>query len=61
VASEIKSALYHEEKRPPVVEFITGLGGRDVPVEAFFDMYEKTEAVAQGAPVPPYELTGVRP
>ena len=60
LASEVKSVLYGLDQRPQVVEFIAGLGGRDVKVSDFIDMYEKGEAVAAGGPVPRYELVGVR-
>jgi pyruvate ferredoxin oxidoreductase alpha subunit len=60
MAAEIKSALYGQPKAPPVVEFIAGLGGRDVKIPDFFDMYQAGAAVASGAPVPPYQLVGVR-
>ncbi len=33
VASEMKSALYGQAKRPKIISFIAGLGGRDVPPE----------------------------
>lgn len=60
MASEVMTALYPLDKRPRVIEFIAGLGGRDVPIPAFFEMYEKGAAVAAGGAVPPYELLGVR-
>lgn len=60
VASEIKASLYHQQKRPQVVEFIAGLGGRDVTIGNFMEMYDKGAAVAAGGAVPPYELVGVR-
>ncbi len=60
VASEVKAALYGLETRPQVIEFIAGLGGRDVTVGDFKQMYEKGAAVAAGGPVPGYELLGVR-
>lgn len=60
VASEIKGALYHLDKRPQVVEFIAGLGGRDITIGDFEYMYDKGAAVAAGGPLPPYELLGVR-
>ena len=60
VACEIKGALYGLDKRPQVVEFIAGLGGRDVTIGDFKQMYEKGAAVAAGAAVPAYELVGVR-
>ena len=60
VASEVKAALYQREGAPKVVEFVAGLGGRDVPIPAFIEMAEKAEKVAAGAPVPPMEIVGVR-
>ncbi len=60
MASEIKSALYGQKQAPPVVEFIAGLGGRDVKVSDFIDMYERGEAVAGGADNPGYSILGVR-
>jgi pyruvate ferredoxin oxidoreductase alpha subunit len=38
VCSEIRAALYQQAKRPKVVSFIAGLGGRDVPPEHFEEM-----------------------
>ena len=38
VCSEIKTALYGQAKRPKIVSFIAGLGGRDVPPEQFEEM-----------------------
>lgn len=60
MASEIKAALYGQKGAPPVVEFVAGLGGRDIKVQDFIDMYEVGAKVAAGAPVPPYKLVGVR-
>jgi pyruvate ferredoxin oxidoreductase alpha subunit len=60
VACEVKGALYHAPKRPPIIEFIAGLGGRDIKLGDFKAMYDKAEAVAQGGVIPPYELWGVR-
>ena len=33
VANEIRAALYNAEKRPPLLSFICGLGGREVTLE----------------------------
>jgi pyruvate ferredoxin oxidoreductase alpha subunit len=33
VANEIRAALYNSEKRPPLLSFICGLGGREVTLE----------------------------
>lgn len=38
VATEIKSLLFHDKSRPRIVNFIMGLGGRDVKVEDFSAM-----------------------
>jgi len=35
VCSEVKAALYSQRKKPKVVGFIGGLGGRDISVEEF--------------------------
>jgi pyruvate ferredoxin oxidoreductase alpha subunit len=35
VCSEVETALYPLEKKPKVVSYVGGLGGRDVPVEHF--------------------------
>jgi pyruvate ferredoxin oxidoreductase alpha subunit len=33
VANEIRAALYNADKRPPLLSFICGLGGREVTLE----------------------------
>ncbi|MBU2055457.1 MAG: pyruvate ferredoxin oxidoreductase, partial [Proteobacteria bacterium] len=57
VFSEIRSALYRETKRPKIVNYIIGLGGRDVQVEDFMDMVRRA---AKGKLSEPYEFYGVR-
>ncbi|MBN1644325.1 MAG: pyruvate ferredoxin oxidoreductase, partial [Dehalococcoidales bacterium] len=47
VYSEIRSALYSEKKRPRIVGFVAGLGGRDITVAEFEKMVEKSAAVAE--------------
>jgi len=39
VCAEIKSALYDEPRRPKIVSFIAGIGGRDVTVDHFKQMF----------------------
>jgi len=46
-ASEIKAALYTEDKRTPVLEFIAGLGGRDVTVQEQKDALKKAFEVIE--------------
>jgi len=57
VFSEIRSALYDVPKRPKIVNYIIGLGGRDVHVEDFIDMVRRA---AKGKLPEPYEFYGVR-
>ncbi|MBN1474856.1 MAG: pyruvate ferredoxin oxidoreductase [Syntrophaceae bacterium] len=60
VFSEIKSALYAENQRPLIYNYIYGLGGRDIPVPEFVGMFEKVLADKTGQLVDSYEFWGVR-
>jgi pyruvate ferredoxin oxidoreductase alpha subunit len=40
VANEIRAAMYNAPKRPPLLSFICGLGGREVTLE---DVYRTTD------------------
>ncbi len=44
---EIRSCLYPARERPAVVNFITGLGGRDVSIQDAIRMYEITREAAE--------------
>lgn len=48
VANEVRTALYGGEKRPPVVGFICGLGGREVTVPNVREMTDMTFRAAAG-------------
>jgi len=56
VATDIKSLLFHDKKRPRVVNFIMGLGGRDVAVDDFIAMVERAKKIKDET----YEFYGVR-
>ena len=60
VASEVKSALYNLPKRPKVVSFIAGLGGRDINVNSFKDIIKKGTEIARAGTKNEYEIYGVR-
>lgn len=45
--NEIRSALYSQQKRPVVVGFIAGLGGREIEQPMATEIFEKTEAAAK--------------
>ncbi|MDJ0766798.1 MAG: pyruvate ferredoxin oxidoreductase [Myxococcota bacterium] len=60
VAQEIKYMLYGDPTRVPIVEFVAGLGGRDINFQDFDQMFEKALPVVKGEPAPPFELIQVR-
>jgi pyruvate ferredoxin oxidoreductase alpha subunit len=61
VAGEIRAALYSEKNKPLVTNFVAGLAGRDVTVNDYIDMYEKTQKLT-GSRVrqEDYTIYGVR-
>jgi len=60
LSSEVRSALYNQEKKPKVVSFVGGLGGRDVTVAAFEDIINKGIEIAKTGSKHEYEIYGVR-
>jgi pyruvate ferredoxin oxidoreductase alpha subunit len=44
--TEIRSALYDSSQRPKVVNYVYGLGGRDIKVEHFKEVAAKLERIA---------------
>ena len=51
VFGEVATALINEPQRPKLLNFIVGLGGRDVVLEDFYQMVEKAEMVLEGKEV----------
>ena len=49
---EIKSALYDLEKRPPIINYIYGLGGADVKLELIHQVFDDLVEVADGTTEP---------
>jgi len=47
LANEIRATLYGQPKQPPVVSFITGLGGREVTIPNVREMFEHTRKAAE--------------
>jgi pyruvate ferredoxin oxidoreductase alpha subunit len=60
VASEVKSALFNMTKKPKVVSFVAGLGGRDITVSGFKDIINKGVDIARTGSKNEYEIYGVR-
>jgi len=49
--TEIRSALYDYEKRPKLVNYVYGLGGRDIKTEHFKEVAGKLERIADSGRV----------
>ena len=60
LALEVRTALYEAKERPMVLDFVVGLGGRDVPPTTFVEGYEKTKEYLKAGKAPRYETLGVR-
>jgi len=60
LATEVRSALYPAEKRPPVVGFICGLGGREVTVPDVQRMTDMLLSAAAGNAQPLTTWVGIR-
>ncbi|MGB0036519.1 MAG: hypothetical protein WBP79_13705 [Candidatus Acidiferrales bacterium] len=60
LATEIRAALYPSAKRPPVVGFICGLGGREVLLEDVNKMTDIIFQAADGKSQPLTQWIGVR-
>jgi len=60
VCSEIRAALYQQSKRPKVMSFIAGLGGRDMPPEQFEDMIQQALKMKRKRQVEEFTMIGIR-
>jgi len=60
VGMEIKSALYDVSKKPKIVNFVGGLGGRDITVGNFEELIKKGIDIAENGSENEFEIYGVR-
>jgi len=61
VFGDVRSACYELEKRPFIINYIYGLGGRDVRVDDFVQVYSELDKVVKsGQPGEIYRHIGVR-
>lgn len=60
VCSEVRSALYGEDKRPKVIGFIGGLGGRDITPAGFEEIVDRGIEISQKGSDREFEIFGVR-
>lgn len=57
---EVKSTLFDHGLRPYVMNYVAGLGGRDVTVDDFVSMVDSTERKARANEPMSYEIINVR-
>ena len=60
LCSEIRSALYNEDKKPKVIGFIGGLGGRDITSVGFEEIINRGIEISQTGSEQEFEMFGVR-
>jgi pyruvate ferredoxin oxidoreductase alpha subunit len=60
VCSEVRAALYNEKRRPAVVSFVGGLGGRDMSVQDFEYVINRGREVAEKGSKELFETVGIR-
>ncbi len=60
VLAEVRSAFYPMSPRPQILGYTVGLGGRDVPPEAFKEIVAQAQIEAQKGPTQEYHIFGVR-
>src|SRR6202521_1439155 len=60
LATEVRTALYPAQKRPSIVAFIAGLGGREITVPDVRKMTDSVYQAAEGKPQPATQWIGLR-
>jgi len=60
VCSEIKAALYNMDKKPKIISFVGGLGGRDISVPGFEEIVRRGIEISEKGSSQEFEIFGVR-
>ncbi|MHB0912954.1 MAG: pyruvate ferredoxin oxidoreductase [Armatimonadota bacterium] len=60
VFGEVRSAMYESEKRPVIVDYVYGLGGRDITMPHIASVYDDLVAITNGATPELVKYLGVR-
>jgi len=60
VCSEIKAALYQLDKKPKIIGFVGGLGGRDISPAGFEDIVSRGIEISEKGSSREFEIFGVR-
>ena len=60
LGAEVRSALYQHKCKAETINYVYGLGGRDVRVDDFYQIFKELEAITDGAEAPAWRYIGVR-
>jgi pyruvate ferredoxin oxidoreductase alpha subunit len=60
VCSEVKAALYGDVRKPKVISFVGGLGGRDITAAGFEEIINRGIEISQKGSENEFEIFGVR-
>ncbi len=60
VCSEVRAAMYNEDKRPKIFGFVGGLGGRHITVDGFKYIVNRGVELSQKGSESEFEMFGVR-
>lgn len=60
LGAETRAALYHAGLHLPALDIVYGLGGRDVRVDDFYQVFDMLQDAARGGEIPMYSYIGVR-
>ena len=60
VCSEIKAALYQLDRKPKIVSFVGGLGGRDISVTGFEEIVNRGIEISETGSTQEFEIFGVK-
>ncbi len=60
VCAEIKAALYQIDRKPKIVGFVGGLGGRDISVNGFEEIVSRGIEISRTGSSNEFEIYGVR-
>ena len=61
LGAEVRAALFSTKSQAELVNYFYGLGGRDITVEDFEQVYERLEKIAETHEIPDmYDYIGLR-
>ena len=60
LGAEVRSALYQAKAKTETINYVYGLGGRDVRVDDFYEIFAQLQKLADGEQAPAWQYIGVR-